>query len=72
MKAVIDENLEKVLTKLGVWKDVCENRVCCAWCGQVIDIDNIGVFIPRRNDEGIRHFDFYCNEPDCISAILNS
>ncbi len=72
MKAVIDENLEEVLTKLGIWEDICENRVQCARCGQIIDTDNIGVFIPRRKDDGKRHLDFYCNQPDCINAILNS
>lgn len=58
MKAVIGENIEEILVKLGVMDDISEHKVHCFHCGQPIDVDNIGVFIPRRNSEGKRYVDF--------------
>lgn len=71
MKAIIDEQLEEVLSKLGVWEDLCSHKVHCAHCNKEIKIENIGIFIPRRDNEGNRIIDFYCNELDCINAVLS-
>ena len=72
MKAIIDEKLENVLTKIGVWEDLCSQRVHCAHCNKILDVDNIGMLIPRRDEEGNRQVEFYCNEPDCINAVLKA
>jgi hypothetical protein len=72
MKAIIDEQLEEVLTKLDVWNEIILGKTHCAHCQKALGVENIGAFIPRRNDDGTRRVDFYCNEPECISALLNS
>lgn len=72
MKAIIDEKLEEVLTKLGVWEDLYTHKLHCAHCDKVLDTDSVGMFIPRRNEKGERFIEFYCNDPDCINSVLNS
>lgn len=72
MKAIIDEQLEEVLTKLNVWDDVASGLVFCAHCHKTISTENIGAFIPRRNDDGSRRIELFCNEPACINALLSS
>ena len=72
MKAIIDEQLEEVLTKIGVWEDFCNGTVLCSKCRRAIDINNLGLFIPRRGEGGARLFEFYCDDPDCISEFLDS
>ena len=71
MKAIIDEQLEEVLSKLGVWEIFCNGAIRCSKCNRVIDINNVGLFIPRRVNSGERKLVFYCNDPDCINDILN-
>lgn len=72
MKAIIDEQIEEVLTKNGIWEDFCHGTILCAKCKCIIDINNLGVFIPRRNEEGYRRFDFYCTNSDCLNEVLNA
>lgn len=72
MKAIIDEQLEEILTKLGVWEDFCKGTITCSKCKRVIDINNLGIFIPQRGKGGIRQLVFYCNDPKCINDVLNS
>lgn len=72
MKAIIDEQLEEVLIKLDVWEEINSGKIHCIHCQKVVGVENIGAFIPRRNDDGTRRIEFYCNEPDCINALLNS
>ena len=71
MKAIIDEQLEEVLTKLGIWEDIISGNVCCVHCKKVVNANSLGVFIPRRNNDGSRRIDCYCNESECINSILN-
>ena len=72
MKAIINEQLEEVLTKLGAWEDLCSQRVHCTHCNKILDADSIGMFIPRHDEVGNRQVEFYCNEPDCINAVLKA
>lgn len=72
MKAIIDEQLEGILTKLGVWEEFCKGTIKCSRCKRVIDINNIGLFIPQRGEDGNRKLVFYCNDPDCINDALNA
>lgn len=72
MKAIIDEQLEEVLSKLGVWEALCSHKVHCTHCNKEIEIENMGIFIPRRDSDGNRIIDFYCNDMDCINAVLSS
>lgn len=72
MKAIIDEQLEEVLSKLGVWEDLYNHKLHCSHCDKVMDSDNIGMFIPRRNENGERFIEFFCNAPDCINSVINT
>lgn len=72
MKAIIDEQLEEILTKLGVWEDFCKGTIMCSRCKRVIDINNIGLFIPQPREDGKRRLVFYCNDPDCINDVMNA
>ena len=72
MKAIIDEQLEEILTKFGLWEDFCKGTITCSKCKRVLDINNLGVFIPQRGEDGNRQLIFYCNAPDCINDILNA
>lgn len=71
MKAIIDEQLDEVLEKLGIWEDFCKGNLICSKCKRTIDVNNLGLFIPHKGKEGSKVFDFYCNDPDCINEILN-
>ena len=72
MKAIIDEQLEEILTRLGVWEEFCKGTITCSKCKRVIDINNLGIFIPQRGEDGHRQLVFYCNDPDCINDVLNA
>ena len=72
MKAIIDEQLEEVLDKLGVWDDIMSNKVQCAHCGTIISTENLSAFIPRHDIDGGKRIEFYCNAPECINALLNT
>ena len=72
MKAIIDEQLEEILSKFGMWEDFNKGTIMCSRCKRIIDINNIGICIPQRGKNGSRKLVFYCNDPDCINDVLNA
>lgn len=64
LKAVHDDDLITLLSSLGVYDDVCDEKIECLFCGEKISINNIGAIIPFYGE-----IKFSCNSPICLNKI---
>lgn len=67
LQAVHDDDLQSLLTSLGVYDDVINGKCLCQYCGQVITLDNLGALIPCEG-----RIVFTCNEHSCIIKMAES
>lgn len=65
IKAVHENNLEKVLEELGMLTAVKEGTVVCKFCGKKLTQENIQCLYPK-NDEIV----FCCDEIKCFQKAL--
>jgi hypothetical protein len=64
MKAVYDQDLEQVLSSLGILDKLISGELICAVCGCQIDLDNLGAIFPDENEVGVS-----CDNDRCIRII---
>jgi hypothetical protein len=65
LRAVHDDDLEKVLDSLGVLGAFNQSRMRCAFCGDTITFDNLHSLF---GDSGTVKAS--CSKPDCVKKLL--
>jgi hypothetical protein len=65
LKAVHDDDLEAVLKSLGIYRDLVQGKLGCAFCKDAISWDNLHSIFP---DSGA--IKCTCSRPDCVKALL--
>jgi len=67
LKAMLDSDIEKLLTKLGVLELMDAGKVQCAICGKTITRDNFyGLYVEHGEIK------FCCNQLSCYEALVKS
>ena len=64
VQAVHDDDLFSLLKSLGFLEKVVNGDCKCAFCEQIITIDNLGSILPRGDEIA-----FSCDSPECIRKI---
>jgi hypothetical protein len=62
--AIGDEELPRVLRKLGLYDDVTSGRATCYICGEVLKLETIGA-IALIDDKPV----LVCSKPSCIGKV---
>jgi hypothetical protein len=65
LQAVHDDDLEQVLQSLGVYNDFVHGRLRCAFCKDVITLQNLHSLFP---DSGAVKAS--CTKPDCVRQLI--
>ena len=63
--AIYEEDLQKVLEKLGVLQDILQDKVRCFICEKKITLDNFGGIVKIRGNLKI-----VCDNPACIETAI--
>ena len=66
LKAVHDDDLETLLSSLGVYSGIEEGQYSCLFCGDKISIDNLGSIISHEGE-----IKFSCNRDKCLEQIID-
>lgn len=64
VKAVHDQDLERLLTNLGILDKLVAGEVNCTVCGCQVDLDNLGTIFPDGDEVGVS-----CDNTKCIRII---
>ena len=64
LKTVHDQDLEKLLDKLGILDAIRKEEKKCKFCESVITLDNIHAIFPESGDIKI-----VCDNPKCIRKL---
>ena len=64
LHAVLDEDIEKLLDKLGQLEPIQNGEVTCHECGAPIMVKNLQIILPLPNGG----FHFVCSNTDCVRA----
>lgn len=64
VKAIYDQDLERVLANLGILDKLIAGELKCAVCGCEVDLDNLGAIFPHNDEIGVS-----CDNDRCIRAI---
>ena len=64
VKAIYDEDLEQVLSNLGILDELIAGELNCAVCGCQVDLDNLGTIFPDDDGVGIS-----CDNDRCVRTI---
>lgn len=65
IKAVHDDDLVVFLNGLGIYSDFIHNKLSCAFCKDVITVENLHALFP---DSGA--IKICCSKPDCIHTLF--
>lgn len=63
--AVHDEDLEKVLERLGILVKLKRGGLKCKFCSRVITLENLHSYFPQSGD-----IKFVCDNANCIKKML--
>lgn len=64
VKAVYDQDLQRVLANLGILDELIAGKLGCAVCGCQVDLDNLGTIFPE--DDKVR---VSCDNNRCVRII---
>jgi len=64
VKAVYDQDLERVLANLGILDKLIAGELNCAVCGCQVDLDSLGAIFPDDDNIGVS-----CDNDRCIRII---
>ncbi len=65
LRAVHDDDLEMVMEKLGIASKFRAGKLKCAFCGDVLTLDNLHSIFP---DSG--SIKLVCSKPECIKQLM--
>jgi len=63
--AIYEEDLQKVLDKLGILQDIIEGKVKCFICDKEINLSNFGGVVKIKGNLKV-----ICDDPVCIEAAI--
>jgi len=63
--AIYEEDLKKVLDKLGILQDIIEGKVKCFICDKEIDLNNFGGITKIKGNLKV-----ICDDPLCIETAI--
>ena len=64
VKAIYDQDLERMLGNLGILDKLIEGELNCAVCRCQVDLDNLGAIFPEGDEIGVS-----CDNDRCIRLI---
>ena len=64
LKAIYDQDLERILGSLGILDKLIEGDLSCAACGCQVDLDNLGSIFPNGDEIGVS-----CDNERCVRII---
>jgi hypothetical protein len=64
VKAIYDQDLERVLANLGILDKLVAGELSCAVCGCQVDLDNLGTIFPDGDEVGVS-----CDNNGCVRKI---
>ena len=59
--AILDEEVDTFLDRLGIKKEFDAGDFRCSVCGRIITRENLKLIIPSET-----HFEFVCDNPVCM------
>ena len=62
IRAILGEEFDKLLDKLGVRDDFVAGKYKCHICGEPIGVNNVRVVFPLSENE----VGFVCEKPECV------
>ncbi|MFA5831403.1 MAG: hypothetical protein WC878_06235 [Candidatus Paceibacterota bacterium] len=65
INAVLERDLEKLLTHLGIEKSFSEGNLKCNFCDLVITKENLYSILPKD-----KKIILTCDRPECIKAFI--
>lgn len=66
MKAVLDEDLDKLLESLGVYDSVVSGNEKCFFCGKTVTLENLSSIFPLN-----REVKFCCDDLICVNQLTH-
>ena len=67
LSAVLDEDLEGVLAKMGLLEDLEQAKILCSECGIQLTLSNVQFILPLP-DGGSQ---FVCDSVECADSFLS-
>lgn len=64
MKAVYDQDLEQILTSLGILDKLIAGELSCAICGCQVELDNLGAIFLDGDETRV-----CCDDDRCVRKI---
>ena len=64
IKAVYDQDLERVLANIGILDKLIAGELGCAVCGCSVDLDNLGAIFPDGDEIAV-----CCDKEKCVRTI---
>lgn len=64
VKAVWESELKQLLSNLGILEPLLLGELTCALCGRTVNLDNLGLIIPRKDEVLVA-----CDYVPCIQAL---
>lgn len=67
LQAVHDDDLNALLSSLGVYEKVCDGQYACPFCKKKITFENLGAIIPINGKIA-----FSCNSQACLNSMVEA
>jgi len=67
LQAIFEEDIEGLLSKIGMLDIIQRGDSCCFKCGVQITLKNLQLLIPVVDSK----FEFVCNESKCIESYYS-
>jgi hypothetical protein len=67
MKAILDIDLEKVLTNLGILESLRQGQLTCGVCGELVTEQNLRCIYPQGTEVRV-----CCDRPGCVEKAFSN
>jgi hypothetical protein len=64
VKLVHDDDLERYLKSLGIYDAITGRNARCAYCGEIVDMENIVAIVPVRGVPKV-----VCSKANCVDHL---
>lgn len=68
IRAMMNSDLEKLLIQVGDYDKFLEGELHCHACGRDLNVDNISMVLPVRED-GKMALRYFCDNSDCMRIV---
>jgi len=63
INAILGEDFDKLLERLGVWQDFNDGKYRCQFCGEQVGTKNVLIIFPLSDNE----IGFICKKAECLT-----